>query len=259
MITLHQSISKTLMKHSMMTLSSLIYHCLPCNLLHFLLPKTQLFVMSANDLKFKDTLRHHLPLLQLQMPDSTKYISTLWAHCTFSYILICMDRFTRWPEAIPISNITAETVTRAFIQGWISHFSVPFTVTTDRGCQFKLVLWNQLMQLLGCKYIRTTSYTTLLLMDSLNVSIISSRPHSKCILIQHTGQILYQLYITGCLHTNLQCTAAELVWFYATKLTGKFFDESKAEAPDLACYVTRLKTMMKPLQAAPVRKQTHTI
>ena len=73
-------------------------------------------------------------------------------------MLTCIDRFTRWPEAIPITDITVETVARTFIEGWISHFGIPSTVTTDRGCQFEFSLWSNLMQLLGCKYIRTTSY-----------------------------------------------------------------------------------------------------
>ena len=74
----------------------------------------------------------------------------------FTYILTCINHSSRWQEAIPITDITAETVPRAFIHGWISRFGVPSTVTTDRGCQFELALWNQLMQLLGCKRIRTT-------------------------------------------------------------------------------------------------------
>ena len=59
----------------------------------------------------------------------------------FSYLLTCVDRFTRWPEAIPLTTVTADTVAKAFVSGWISRFGVPSTVTTDRGHQFESALW----------------------------------------------------------------------------------------------------------------------
>ncbi|XP_042876281.1 uncharacterized protein LOC122255959 [Penaeus japonicus] len=50
-----------------------------------------------------------------------------------SYILTAVDRFSRWPEAFPISDITAATVVRAFIAGWVSCYDTPAVITTDRG------------------------------------------------------------------------------------------------------------------------------
>ena len=76
--------------------------------------------------------------------------------CT--YLLTCVDQFTRWPEAIPISDITSETIVQAFISGWISCFGVPSTIATDRGGQFKSTLWAHLMRLLGTNCIQTTAY-----------------------------------------------------------------------------------------------------
>ena len=66
-----------------------------------------------------------------------------------SYLLTVIDRFTCWPEAIPIPDITAITAAQAFISGWVSRFGIPATITTDQGRQFESVLWTELMHLLG--------------------------------------------------------------------------------------------------------------
>ncbi len=75
----------------------------------------------------------------------------------YTYVLMCMDRFTKWREAVPIVDYTAATVAQAFLSIWITWFGVPSTVTTDHGSQFESELWNSLMKLLGTKH-HTTSY-----------------------------------------------------------------------------------------------------
>ena len=76
----------------------------------------------------------------------------------FTYLLTCIDRFTRWPEAIPISDITTSSVANALISGWISRLGAPSLITTVRGRQFESALWKQLMSVLGTTRTRTTSY-----------------------------------------------------------------------------------------------------
>lgn len=76
----------------------------------------------------------------------------------FSYLLTCIDRATRWPEAIPMADITAASVADAFLFNWVARFGCPLRLTTDQGRQFESALFHRLSQVLGCQRIHTTAY-----------------------------------------------------------------------------------------------------
>ena len=67
----------------------------------------------------------------------------------FKYLLTCVDRFTRWPEAMSIKDIGAETVADAFFGGWLVRFGTSATITTDRGAQLESRLWDTLCNQFG--------------------------------------------------------------------------------------------------------------
>ena len=69
-----------------------------------------------------------------------------------------IDRYTRWPEAIPLKNIEAQTVARAFVHNWVARFGVPANITSDRGSQFTSELWSSMCKLLGAELHPTTAY-----------------------------------------------------------------------------------------------------
>ena len=76
----------------------------------------------------------------------------------YRYSLTIVDRFSRWPVAIPIKDMSVETILDAFAHGWVANFGVPSSITTDRGSQFLSAAWGQLMQVWGIKTHTTTAY-----------------------------------------------------------------------------------------------------
>ena len=76
----------------------------------------------------------------------------------YTYLLTILNRTTRWPEAVPLQDITAASCARAFMTGWVARFGVPLQMTSDRGRQFISSLWSEMARSLGTQLHRTTSY-----------------------------------------------------------------------------------------------------
>ena len=180
----------------------------------------------------------------------------------FTYLLTCVDRFTRWPEAIPITNITAETVAEAFVGGWVARFGTPSTLTTDRGRQFESALWRQLTHLLGSKRIRTTSYHPIAngLVERFHRQLKASLKSQNNPTRWADSLPLVLLGIRTAYKPDVKCTTAELVYGTTLRLPGEFFAQNQGSSTEPSVtdttYVSQLKETMRLLAAVPPRQPT---
>ena len=167
-----------------------------------------------------------------------------------------IDRYTRWPEALPIPNITAETAASHFVSGWISRSGVPSTVMTKRGKQFECALWTSLMQLLGSTRLRTMAYH-----PSSNGMIERFHRQLKAAINPSPDRWtevlpMVLLGIRTCLKSDLGCSTAELVYGTTLKLPSDFFiTPTPNRIPDPSSYVDRIKSGMQSLKPTPPREQ----
>ena len=112
--------------------------------------------------KYIDTLPSTAPVYQF-VPATRRFdhihiVGPLPPSQNHRYLLTVVDRFTRWPEAIPLVDAQTTTCAKALALHWIARFGVPAELTSDRGSQFTSELWVTLSQLNGTRLHRTTVY-----------------------------------------------------------------------------------------------------
>ena len=59
-----------------------------------------------------------------------------------NYIFFISDMFTKWIEAIPLPDQEALTVTKVFVETFVSRFGTRFQVHSDQGRTFELKLFQ---------------------------------------------------------------------------------------------------------------------
>lgn len=163
-----------------------------------------------------------------------------------AYILTIIDRFTRWPEAYPLADISAKTVAAAFVKNYIPRFGCPLKITTDQGSQFESKLFNELTNLIGAHHIRTTAYNP-------KANGILERFHRqlKAALRARGNTInwcselpMILLGIRTTIKEDINASAAEMVYGENLRLPGDLANWNDAKTLDMPTFITALKDKM---------------
>jgi hypothetical protein len=76
------------------------------------------------------------------------------------YLLTFIDHFTKYSEAIPIQDMTAETCTRAYETHLIARHGTGSGLVTDQGRSFTSVFFKETCKIWGIKQVNTSAYHT---------------------------------------------------------------------------------------------------
>ncbi|KMQ86215.1 gag-pol polyprotein [Lasius niger] len=140
------------------------------------------------------------------------------------YCLTMIDRYTRWPEAAPIADTSADTIATVFFTTWVARFGAPALITTDRGSQFESLIFEALTKLIGSRRIRTTAYH-----PQSNGMIERWHPSLKtAIKCQETKNWIEALPVVllglrTSYKEDIKASTAEMVYGTTLKLPGEYF------------------------------------
>lgn len=174
----------------------------------------------------------------------------------YNYCLTCIDRYTRWPEAFPVSSTKADEVAWTLYFGWISRFGVPLSVVTDRGRQFEGELFHSFSKLLGIHKIRTTAYhpSSNGIVERFHRQLKDSiRCYATDDWVTALPSVL--LGIRCSVKDDLHSSSAELVYGTPIRLPGEFFRTSSKDfrVPAFA-FLQQLQEHIRTLRPVPATR-----
>ncbi len=75
-----------------------------------------------------------------------------------TYIITFTDYFTRWSEAFPLPETTAETITKIFVENIICRYGCPRFLVTDQGSNYMSGTMGVICKMFDIHHIRTSPY-----------------------------------------------------------------------------------------------------
>lgn len=175
-----------------------------------------------------------------------------------THLLTIIDRFTRWPEAIPLSDTSTATCARALITHWVARFGVPVDISSDRGAQFTSGLWASVTRLLGAKLHHTTAYH-----PQANGLVERFHRHLKTALkARLTGPDWMDelpwvlLGIRTAPKEDLKTSSAELVYGAPLTVPGDFIPAGRGQQESPTAVLTRLREKVGTLSPVPTSRHS---
>ncbi|XP_042265492.1 uncharacterized protein LOC121895974 [Thunnus maccoyii] len=86
------------------------------------------------------------------------YTDMIEAHKGYRYVLMCVDAYTGWPEAIPTKREDSQSVVKFLINQYIPRHGFPEKIRSDNGTHFKNQDLQKVEILLGLKHAFGTVY-----------------------------------------------------------------------------------------------------
>ncbi|MCW4344300.1 MAG: RNase H-like domain-containing protein, partial [Candidatus Thiodiazotropha endolucinida] len=86
------------------------------------------------------------------------YLSLERSKGGYEKVLVITDHFTRYAQAIPTRNETAQTTAKALYENFFIHYGFPSKIHSDKGASFESKTIRKLCEIAGIKKTRTTPY-----------------------------------------------------------------------------------------------------
>ena len=151
-----------------------------------------------------------------------------------------------------MSDDTALSCARALLVNWLPRFGIPTEITSDRGRQFRSVLWTALSKLLGTQLHHPQANGLVERVHRQRKGSFKLRLHGQ----DWRGELPFVLLgIRSTIKEDLVCTSAELVCRMVLRLPGELFETTArttdmiADARDL---LPLLRASMHQLRAKPM-------